>query len=157
MFPDNPLTAELMSLPIRPSSARVYQSHWIVFLDFLRREGVVSLSQCTLWHAVKFLTLLFKQRDILLQQWHTTALHCPLPCALYLTSPCSSQPCLLCFGLCPTAVPLALLPPPPESYNMFWILWRGCLHVSLMMILWLVLPFWCSCTLAGAFPDCRLV
>ena len=65
LFPDDPLTAELMSLPIRPSSARVYQSHWIVFLDFLRREGVVSLSQCTLRHAVKFLTLLFKQRDII--------------------------------------------------------------------------------------------
>lgn len=38
---------------------------WPLRDNILRREGVVSLSQCTLRHAVKFLTLLFKQRDII--------------------------------------------------------------------------------------------
>ena len=84
MFPDDPLTAGLMSLPICPSSAKVYQSHWTEFMAFLRREGVVSLSQCTLRHAVKFLTLIFKEKGIIASTvaHYRTALSFPLRMAL---------------------------------------------------------------------------
>ena len=59
-----------MSLPIRPSSAKVYQRLWIDFLAFLRREGVVLLSQCTLRHAEKFLTLLFTEKELIAYMAH---------------------------------------------------------------------------------------
>ena len=74
------MTSELMSLPIRPSSAKVYQSHWADFLTFLRREGVVSLSQCTLRLAVKFLTLLFTEKGLIASTvaHYRTALSIPL-------------------------------------------------------------------------------
>ena len=79
-FPDIPITAELMSLPIRQSSAKIYQSHWHDFMTFLRREGVVSLSHCTLRHAVKFLTLLFTEKGLIASTvaHYRTALSFPL-------------------------------------------------------------------------------
>ena len=60
-FPDDPLTHELMALPIRPSSAKTYQSHWQEFMSFLGHEGVTSLSQCTLRLVAKFLTHLYRK------------------------------------------------------------------------------------------------
>ena len=79
-FSDDPVTAELIALPIRPSSAKVYQSQWIEFPAFLRREGVVLFSQCTLRHAVKFLTLLFTEKGLLASTvaYYHAALSVPL-------------------------------------------------------------------------------
>ena len=53
-------------------------------MAFLRREGVVSLSQCTLRHAVKFLTLIFKEKGIIASTvaHYRTALSFPLRMAL---------------------------------------------------------------------------
>ena len=80
-------------------------------------------SQCTLKHAVSFSPCCLLRRGLLLPLWHTTTLHCQLPCALYSTLLSLTQLCLLCLGLCPSAVPHALLPPPPGTCNTFLTIW----------------------------------
>ena len=49
-------------------------------MAFLQREGVVSLSHCTLRHAVKFLTLLFTEKGLIASTVapYRTALSVPL-------------------------------------------------------------------------------
>ena len=60
-FPVDTITTELMALPIRPSSAKTYQSHWLEFLSFLKRVGVTQMSQCTLNHVARFLNSLYRK------------------------------------------------------------------------------------------------
>ena len=60
-FPVDTIATELMALPIRPSSAKTYQSHWLEFLSFLKRVGVTQMSQCTLNHVARFLNSLYRK------------------------------------------------------------------------------------------------